>query len=67
MTLYINDRPEIFKDDEISIAELMLRKGISSQGTAIALNGKLVVRSKWDSQLLADNDKLTVITAAFGG
>lgn len=37
------------------------------QGIAVALNNVVVARSKWESQPLVPNDKITIIQASQGG
>ncbi len=36
-------------------------------GVAVAVNGVVLPRSKWDAAVLADNDAVEVLTAVQGG
>lgn len=38
-----------------------------SFGIAVALNGEVVARSRWETTTLADGDKIEVLVAAQGG
>lgn len=67
MIIFINDNLEIHDIPDLTLGVLIEKKNISPKGTAIACNGKLVPRDKWNSFLLNDNDKITIISAAFGG
>lgn len=51
----------------ITLGQLAARENIGLKGTAIAVNGKLVRKTVWDSTLLNEGDRLTVIKIAFGG
>lgn len=62
MTLTIND-----KATEVAEGATLASLGISEKGTAVAVNGKLVRREAWDETVLADGDKLIIISAAYGG
>lgn len=67
MRIHINDNPILLPDEVNTISRLVEHEQISKAGTAIALNDKIVARSKWDSTCIKENDKIVVITAAFGG
>ena len=43
------------------------RQQIAAEGTAIAIDNKLVPKSEWSNRTLADGDKITLIRATFGG
>lgn len=67
MLLIINSESKIFKEPELTVAQLAEMRGISTQGTAIALNNRLVRHQQWASTILKDGDEITIITAAYGG
>ncbi len=67
MTITINKTPVELSDEFITIAELMELRDIKRGGTAIALNDKIVKHENWNSTRLSDGDRLTIISAAFGG
>lgn len=65
MLLLINDVQE---DVPVrTLAELVTHKHIPRQATAIALNGCLVKKDRWEDTELKPMDSITVISAAFGG
>lgn len=41
--------------------------GIPASGTAIAVNGTMVPRTKWQAKFLKEGDKVLIIRAACGG
>ncbi len=67
MILYINDKEELIKATELSLSELLASHSIPTSGTAVALNGRLVTRDKWDTVLLKNMDRIMIISAAYGG
>lgn len=50
-----------------TVKDLLNYKEIPSGGTAVAVNDNLIVACSWDSYEINDRDKITVISAAFGG
>ena len=57
-------------EDAISVSELLsLVHGAdsTSRGIAVALNGEVVSRSRWDEAMLSDGDRLEVLRAVGGG
>lgn len=67
MRVYLNDNPLKLPNDYMTIEDFVKWKEIPSQGTAIALNDKLIKQSQWLVTKLKDEDRITVISAAFGG
>ena len=67
MTIFYNDNPIELPNDYMNLEDFAGWKEIPSQGTAIAVNNRLISRDKWPVTKLANLDRITVITAAFGG
>lgn len=67
MHVRINNKLEDFSEDNLTVEDLVKLKNIPEQGTAIALNGKLIIHSKWGLTKVNENDDLVIISAAFGG
>lgn len=53
--------------ENMTLKEILAWRNIPDAGTALALNDRLVPRAKWDDTYVAQEDNLTVISAAFGG
>lgn len=66
MKIYINQK-EIETRDSISIKELLDMQQISIEGTAIAIDNKLVPKNEWNDRILTEGNKITIIRATFGG
>ena len=67
MTVLINDNPVNLPNDYMTIADLVKWKEIPSQGTAIAINNKLIKQENWKITNLKDQDRITIISASYGG
>lgn len=67
MNIIYNDQPLTLPKDNMTLEELAEWKELPKQGTAIAVNDKLIKRDKWPVFNLKELDRVTVITAAFGG
>ena len=66
MKLYLNQK-EIEVQDNISVKELLDLQPIAIEGTAIAIDNKLVPKNEWNDRILTDGNKITIIRATFGG
>lgn len=66
MKIYINQK-EIEVQDNISVKELLDIQQIAIEGTAIAIDNKLVPKNEWNDRILTDGNKITIIRATFGG
>ena len=66
MTIYINQK-EIEVQDNMSVKELLDMQQIAIEGTAIAIDNKLVPKNEWNDRILTDGNKITIIRATFGG
>ena len=66
MKIYINQK-EIETQDSISIKELLDMQQISIEGTAIAIDNKLVPKNEWNDRISTEGNKITIIRATFGG
>ncbi len=67
MTVKINHETVSLPEGLTTLGETLRWKGVPDGGTAVALNGRLVPRSRWDATALDQNDDIVVISAAFGG
>lgn len=67
MLIKINGEDILLDVPSITLSDLVEKRNINKNGTAIAVNNRLIVKSEWDTCRLKDNDNLTIISAAFGG
>ena len=67
MHIKLNNEIIEFPDGNTTISDLLSSRNIKQEGTAVARNGKLVERAKWELAVLENNDDIVIISAAFGG
>ena len=67
MTILLNENPVNLPNDYMTVADLVKWKQIPDQGSAIAVNDKLIKRDQWSVLNLKELDRVTVISAAYGG
>lgn len=67
MTIFYNGEPTELPEKEMTLEGLAAWKEIPSQGSAIAINDKLIRKTQWPVTILQPLDRVTVISAAFGG
>ncbi len=66
MKIYLN-QVEVTTEQDATISQLLHSQGIKPEGIAVAINNRIVKRDEWTIQQLAENDKVTVIRATYGG
>ncbi|AFL98436.1 sulfur carrier protein ThiS [Ornithobacterium rhinotracheale] len=52
---------------ETTLSKLVVLKNIATRGIAIAVNQKVISRSKWEMFQLQENDTILIIKATQGG
>lgn len=67
MNIYINDEPTDISMSGITVTDLLQMRNVKTDGTAVAINNRLIRNLKWDSTVINDGDRVTIISAAFGG
>ena len=66
ISISINGKAQQF-DKPVSITELIEHMQIGNKRIAIERNGEIVPRGQFNTQMLADGDKLEVVVAVGGG
>ncbi len=51
----------------VTLGELLAAENLDGPGRAVAVDGSLVRRSEWNTTLLREGMKITVISAVCGG
>ncbi|MDE6576915.1 MAG: sulfur carrier protein ThiS [Muribaculaceae bacterium] len=67
MNITLNNEPLTLPFEPMTIAQMIEWQNISPKATAIVIGSKLIPKDFWDSTYLSENDKISVIKAAFGG
>ena len=66
MQIQLNGQPRRF-DDVPTLGELLERTGHAAHRVAVEINGVIVPRSRHAEHLLADGDRVEIVTALGGG
>lgn len=66
MNVYVNRTPVAIAS-ETSLAELLDAQRIPADGTAVAVNNRVVPRAEWPTTHLEEEAKVTIIRAVCGG
>ena len=53
--------------DGSTLGEVLRAQSLGSPGTAVAIGTKVIRRADYDTTILADGDKITVIKSVCGG
>ena len=67
MNIILNSQLTPLPSDTMTVEDLVKWKNFKTQGTAIAVNDKIIRKENWKITKLSDLDRVTVISAAFGG
>lgn len=67
MKVYINDEVIDVPEHISNLKAILDFEGIHTDGTAIALNDCIVPRSRWETTIVGNGDRIVAIKAAFGG
>lgn len=67
MKILLNNEITALPSDYTTVSELLTLKHIKPQGTAVAINDMIVKKADWDTRHFSDLDRVTIISAAFGG
>ena len=67
MNITLNNRPESFTKNQITISELLQIKNFTFKMLVIRVNGKLVKKDSYDSCLVKNGDDVTVLHLVSGG
>ena len=68
MQIYINGESRVLPDDIRTVAELVETIDIEhTDGTAVAVNERVVPASQWEETRIEDGDDIEVIRATQGG
>ena len=66
MKVIINKK-EMMVEDGLTIKALLVSQQLDKPGVAVAVDNRVVGRDQWESRVLNDGERLTVIKAVCGG
>ncbi len=66
LEIWIGGEPKRF-EAPLNLSRLLSELSLAGRRIAVELNGEIVPRSRFDETLLANGDKLEIVTAVGGG
>jgi thiazole synthase len=67
MQVIVNQQPFEFDSDALDVPTLLASRGVKQDAVAIAVNGEVVPRRRWQSFTLSNGDRVDLVTAVAGG
>ena len=67
MKILLNNREEEFRNEEISVNEMLALKKFSFKMRIIKINGLLISKEKYDSAIIHDGDNVQMLYLMSGG
>lgn len=67
MKISLNNRPEEFSCESISISEMLIVKKFSFKMRIIKVNSLLIPKEKYDSTIIHDGDEVQMLYLMSGG
>lgn len=67
MNIILNNRPETFNEDKLTISELLKLKNYTFKMLVIKINGKLIKKPDYINSEIKDGDDITILHLVSGG
>jgi len=67
MNITLNNRPEVFEKDILTISEILKLKNFTFKMMVIKINGKLIKKGKYNDAEVVNGDDVQIIHMISGG
>lgn len=67
MRILLNNRPEEFGEELLSVSEMLVKKNFSYKMRIVKINGTLIKKDKYDSTIIHDGDEVQMLYLISGG
>ena len=67
MRITLNNRPEEFSNEEITVSEMLRLKKFTYRMRIVKINGKLIKRDEYDNAIIRDGDNVQMLYLMSGG
>ena len=67
MNITLNNRPEVFKNDILTISEILKLKNFTFKMMVIKVNGKLIKKNQYHPAEVVNGDDVQIIHMISGG
>ncbi len=67
MKILLNNNPEEFPEENLSVTEMLLKKKFTYKMRIVKINGILIRKEKYDSTIITDGDEVQMLYLMSGG
>jgi len=67
MNITLNNRPETFEEDRLTISQILKLKKYSFRLLVVKINGKLIKKDQYNSVEVVDGDDIQILHMISGG
>lgn len=67
MNITLNNRPDFFEDDKLTISEILALKNFTFRMLVVKVNGKLIKKTKYSHAEVVDGDDIHILHMISGG
>lgn len=67
MKILLNNRPEEFGEELLSVSEMLVKKKFSYKMRIVKINGTLIRKDRYDSTIIHDGDEVQMLYLMSGG
>ncbi|RLD34465.1 MAG: thiamine biosynthesis protein ThiS [Bacteroidetes bacterium] len=67
MNITLNNRPETFEEDRLTISQILKLKKYSFRLLVVKINGKLIKKDQYNSVEVVDGDDVQILHMISGG
>ncbi len=67
MKIMLNNRPEVFEKDNITVSEMLEIKKFTYKMRIVKINGRLIKRDDYDKAIIREGDNVQMMYLMSGG
>lgn len=67
MNISLNNRPETFENDVMTISEILHHKNYTFRMMVVKINGQLIIKDRYSEAEVRDGDNVQIIHMISGG
>lgn len=67
MRILLNNRPEEFPEDTLSVTEMLQKKKFTYKMRIVKINGNLIMKENYGSAVISDGDEVQMLYLMSGG
>jgi len=67
MRILLNNIPEEFPEENLSVTEMLLKKKFTFKMRIVKINGALIKKERYDSTIISDGDEVQMLYLMSGG